>query len=75
MPDMPESTIRDDIWKDALARAHRAGQPVRPEDVVEKTGAAEQTVRDALNVMAEAGWIKRDVSMDGKVRYLPVDVE
>jgi len=67
---MGQSTMRDEVWKETLARTIKAGTAVRPSDIVEKTGASERMVRQCLLVISEAGWVERQADPNGEVRYV-----
>lgn len=70
---MPEPTTRDRVWTVALTHTQRMDSVTTPEAIADETGASERMVRDALNVMAQNGFIRRDVKMDGSVRFMPTD--
>lgn len=70
---MVEERTRDRVWKFALAGAIRNGRAVKPKQIAEIAGASERTVRETLNVIANAGWLRRDELDDGTVRFLAPD--
>lgn len=65
--------MRDRVWTVSLMHTHRRGGSTTPEKIVEETGASDRMVRQCLNVMAQNGFLRRDVKMDGTVRYLPTE--
>lgn len=69
---MAQERSRDRVWKYALAGAIRNGNAVKPQQIAEAADVSERTARECLNVIADAGWLKRDLLPDGSVRFLEV---
>jgi predicted DNA-binding transcriptional regulator len=73
---MVEERTRDKIWKYSLGIALKNDNPVTPEIIVDAADVSERTARETLNVIAAAGWLKRDIAQDGTVRFIaPDDLE
>lgn len=73
---MVEERTRDRVWKYALAGAIRNGKPVKPEKIAEIADVSERTARETLNVIAESGWLEREVLADGTVRFTaPAEID
>lgn len=68
---MAQQRTRDRVWIYALAKTHKSGGAAKPEEIAEIADVSERTARETLNVIADAGWLERDVLEDGSVRFLP----
>ncbi|WP_226043538.1 hypothetical protein [Natrinema sp. DC36] len=70
---MVQERTRDRVWKYSLARTIVNGESARPEKIAEIADVSERTARETLNVIAAAGWLKREVLDDGTVRFVSPD--
>lgn len=67
---MAQQRGRDRVWKFALQKGLRTGEPVTVDYIVEASGVSERTARECLNVIAECGWLNRTLAADGSVRFV-----
>jgi DNA-binding GntR family transcriptional regulator len=67
---MVNPRTRDKIWKYSLDRAIRDGEPVTPGEIPQLLDISERTVREVLNVIAESGWLDREVQQDVTVQFV-----
>lgn len=70
---MTTERMRDKVWKFALATTIRQGKAVKPAQVAEMADVSERTARETMNIIADAGWLRRNALKDGTVRYLAAD--
>lgn len=57
----------------ALAGAIKNQKAVKPTEITEMAQVSERTARETLNVIADCGWLKREVLDDGTVHFLAPD--
>lgn len=64
---------RDRIWRLALLKTVKGGKAVYPDEMADELDVGDRTVRSCLNMMASSGFLNRDVTQEGKVRFLQSD--